>query len=388
MADSVYVGQPLVEANKVAIDAIIADQDPKKVVAFVNADFTDGEDMPGGLVTIHAPGNVFHPDAVPQEAFQHTVVCQLLNKPDGTEWTDADFTGSDKMQAIQEAVAQFSKMPPALNDSHEVTSNDDKYWQAELGSPDSFAGIMKKVHGGKARESDSTYYVVAQAGTPLVTKQLKQRLLSKPNLTYKQLLEDPDFNQALHVSMRNACRLAYNVARALKVPIRHMMDRASYVEGVYQGKPYKAIPNFAQPVSTIQAIKGDVGVFHKVRPIKSAYDNCMIYSGPYDGIAMFSMKGNSNEIGLPASTGRSQSEPDTNMRVDYKKRAKGLVWDGMQSDLKHPDLHPQAFKPIDNSFLEEMKKMGWRQDGTDNRHYMIPVLVKIFDPRVARKAKK
>lgn len=383
MADSVYVGQALVPENKVAIDAIIADQDPKKIVAFVNADFSDGEDMPGGLVTIYSPQTKLHPDAIPQEAFQHTVVCQLLNKPDGSEWTDADFTGPEKVQAIQNAVAQFAKQPPTLNHSHDVASHDDGYWQAELGSPDSFAGIMKKVHGGKAREADSTYYVVAQAGTPLVTKQLKQRLLNKPDMTYKQLLEDPDFNQSLHVSMRNACRLAYNVSRALKVPIRHMMDRSSFTESVYQGKPYKAIPNFAQPVSTIQSIKGDVAVFHKVRPIKSAYNNCMIYSGPYDGIAMFSMKGKSNEIGLPASTGRNVG-PFEDVKVDYKKRAKGLVWQDMGDDLQHPDLHPQAFKPIDDAFLEEMKKMGWSQDGTDNRHYMIPVLMKIYDGRVRR----
>lgn len=384
MADLVYVGQPLRPENQVAIDSIIADQNPKRIVSFVNADFTDGEDMPSGLVSIYSSDSNVHPDSIPQEAFQHTVVCQLLDKVDGSEWTDADFAGREK--TIQEAVRQFASNPPTLNNSHELTSEDDHYWQAELGSPDSFAGIFKKVHGGKARESDSTYYVVAQAGAPLVTKQLKQRLLQKgEEMTYKQLLEDPDFNQAHHVSMRNACRLAYNVARALKVPIRHMMDRHSFVENSYQSKPYKAIPNFAQPVSTIQALKGDVAVFHKVRPIKSAYNNCMVYSGPYDGIAMFSMKGNSNEIGLPASTGRSQSTVDASVKVDYKKRGRGLVWEGMEA--KHPDLHPQAYRPIDDAFLEEMKKMGWRQDGTDNRHYMIPVLVKIYDDRVNRSKK-
>lgn len=380
MTECVTVGGPLTDRQQAVINTIIADHQPIRLYNFVNADFTDEEDLPGGLVTVFPADAPVHADAVPFEAFQHTVVCQILSKPDGSEWTEADFDP----QAIQSAVAQFSNEPPKLNRDQKMTVKDDQLWSPELGSPDSFAGIFKKVHGGKAREADTTFYVVAQAGVPLVSQQLRQKMIRNPNMTYKDLLSDPDFNQAKNLATRNAARLAYAVSRAVKAPIRHTMDIQAKTNAV-GGLPFLARPTINQPMSTIQPLKSDIGVFHKVRPIKDAHKDCLVYMGPYEGIAMFSMKGNGNHIGLPATSGRLASPTNDNTRVDYKKRSRGLVWEE-QTSLEHPDLHPQAYRPVDAEFLEEMKKMGWQQDGIDNRHYLIPVAVKIFNPKLKRSA--
>lgn len=384
-ATKVYVGSELTEAQKPAIDAIINDQAPKEIISFVNADFTDDEDTPGGLVVVHDGQAKVHVDSIPQNAFQYIVVSQVLPKPGGGEWTDTDFTGPEKERLLNDAVPQFSQRPPALS-KYGQSNKDDQVWDAELGSRDSFCGIFKKVHGGKARDGNSTYYVVAQAGSPVASQQLRDKIQRSPNMTFRDLLRDPDFNHAHYIAQRNAARIAYNVARALKVPIRHQQDIGSHLEHNYAAYPWSAIPNFEQSCSEIVEMcnsSADVGVFHAVRPSKQAMNQCLVWAGPYEGLAMFNMRGKSRSIGLPATTGRSQMPPDPDTPVDYRKRSHGIVWE-QKKGYEHPDLHPEAFKAVDDEFLDSMKRLGWADGGMDNRHYIIPVLSKIFNPEIER----
>lgn len=379
----VYVGGELTDAQKPIIEAICNDQKPKQIISFVNADFTDDEDTPGGLVMVHEPAASVHVDAIPHDAFQYIVVCEVLPKPGGGEWTDADFTGPEKERLLNAAVPQFSQRPPALS-KYGQSTRDDHVWDAELGSRDSFCGIFKKVHGGKARDGNSTYFVVAQAGAPVASQELRDKIHRSPDMTFRDLLRDTDFNNAHHVAHRNACRIAYNVARALRVPIRHQQDISSFLEHKWSAHPFRAIPNYDQSTSEIAERKGDVAIFHKVRPQAQAIKECLVWAGPYEGIAMFNMRGKSRSIGLPATTGRSQMPPDPNTPVDFKRRSHGIVWE-QKKGPEHPDLHPDAFNPVDERFLDSMKQLGWEDGGMDNRHYMIPVLTKIFNPDVERK---
>lgn len=380
---AVYSGHQLAPENREVVETIVKEHEPEHIFGLVNQDFSDGENLPSGLATIFSQKTRVNPDAIPQEAFQFTVACALNDKRDGTAWKDADFAG--KLEALNEAVPQFTpENPPTLNGSHEVDVADDHPWNAELGCTDTFAGIMKLAHGGKAREANNKFYVVVQAGIPLVAQELRKTIASS-NMTYKELLDHPDYKQARDLAKRNATRLAMQVAYAMKVEIGSAPDWAAKTSETWEAPPYKALPTFAQSMSTIAPYMGDkVAVYHKVRPIRDAKLNCMVYAGPYEGIAMFSMKGNSNQIGLPATSGRNATV-NPNTRVNWKSRAEGLIWEGMGADCKHPDLHPDAFRPIDDKFLESMKTMGWEQSGIDNRHYLIPVCVKIFNPEIKRK---
>jgi len=92
-------------------------------------------------------------------------------------------------------------------------------------------------------------------------------------------------------------------------------------------------------------------------------------------------------IGLPATTGR-KSHHSTISELDektFKQRSKGLMWEPSNANAQHPDLHPEAFHKVDAKFLEHMKSLGWRQEGVDNREYLVPVAVKITHPEVTRK---
>lgn len=383
----VYLGQELSQDNQITIDSIINDQKPAKIVTFVNADFTDEEDMPGGMVALFKADSPIHVDSIPQETFMYTAVTKVLAKPDGGEWEDKDFTGVDKEMAVGKAVPQFSSDPPQLKSYNDGSPKDDKVWNAELGSQDCFAGVFKKVDGNDARQADSTYYIVTQSSVPIVAQQLRQKLIKHPEMTYKDLLSDEDFIHAHYVAERNAARLAFQVARALKVPVRHGQDRGMMLSEEYSTPGMRARLNMSQPVSVIKEHKGDVAVFNKIRPIEDACKTCLVYAGPYEGVAMFNMDGKGKGIGLPANTGRNQQGLDPNTRVDYKKRSKGITWEG--KDLRnpiHPDLHPDAFNPVNSEvFLDQMERMGWSQRGTDTRHTLIPVNVKIFNPEIARK---
>jgi hypothetical protein len=68
----------------------------------------------------------------------------------------------------------------------------------------------------------------------------------------------------------------------------------------------------------------------------------------------------------------------------YEQRSQGITWENKESLRQHPDLHPNAFRPIDDTFLQKMRELGWQQTGTNNREYFLPVAVKIANPEMRR----
>jgi hypothetical protein len=350
------------------MEAIRQDLKPKELLEFPNLDFTDEEDRPGGIVTLHAPSDVVHPDAISNNVFSYMVLCPTK--------ASSDDQFSEKF--LQEAIPQFSNKPPQLKE--------DGIWNAELGSPDAFAGVFKRV-GEDMRSTE--YFVVAHAGAPVASAQLREFVTQHPNLTYEELLSSPEYNHCHYIAERNAQRLAYNVARAFKVPIRHVDDHYAATEFSYSGLPKKANPSLTQTMSTIQRVKGGmIGVFNKVRPIEQCQKVNLVYAGPYDGIALFNMKSKSTHIGLPANVGRKSGGGASRKKrtMDWNlKRSRGIIWEN--KDMKNPihaDLDPEAFRTIDDSFLSSMREMGWSESGTNTRHYLVPVAVKIFNPDIRR----
>lgn len=371
-----YQGPELNETEKLKIEALIANYDKKhlfKIQGYNNMDTTDEEDVPSGMLAIHPVNATVHPDSIPEKSFSFLVVCPINAD---RELKDDDFTINGK---IDEAVEQYSSVPPSLYNKNEK-NQDITEWKAELGE-DGFAGIFKKV---KENGRSADYYVAVCAGASKACTEFKDYMNSLDDkMTFEQLLDDTKFSYIKSLAQRNAQRLAYNVARAFNVKIVHVRDISAV------GAPMRAVTRqgYQQAQSTIKALdKGfngqdAIGVFHGVRPTAEANDMCFVYAGPYDGIAMFNMNGNARGHALPATTGRRSNT----QKIEYSEsRNKGVTWTKTDNGF-HPDLHPEAFRPINNQFLEDMKSMGWKQTGTNNREYLVPVAIKISNPDLLRK---
>jgi hypothetical protein len=336
----------------------------------VNADFTDKEDMPSGIVAIH-PANVqVVADTLPNNIFDYMIICPILKKKDGKEWIDDDFKGKELH------VPQFSKQPVNLKTRNVETNQDAKYWTAEFGENDSsFAGIFKQAKG-----RDTQYFVGVQAGAPLACQQLREQLIRKP-MSFKELLNSKEYMYCDYVALRNAQRLAYNVARSVNAEIKYHADIGSKVGTEYECPPWRADPKYTQKVSSIMQLgDGNVAIFNKVTPRSKITNNHFVYEGPYHGIAEFVMKNNTIGYGLPAHSGKIEN-PKKASNLD--KRCQGIVCE--KTNIKqHQDVMFETFKQTDDTkFKEAMKKYGWKSEIVQNN--LIPVIIKVYDPNLKRK---
>ena len=328
----------------------------KSIHTFVNFNANDKEDAPAGVVTRHEPKSTVHPDAIPIDALQYLIMVPILG-----EHKDEEFDAAKLMEAIPQYA---QRNPPAIND--------ERSWNPELGSENSFAGVFKTNDGSR----ETKHFICVQASVPTTSKALRAFIAKNPKMTYEQLVNAPEYHSAHYVASRNAARIAYNVARALKVPIHHMEDSG-------RNAPQRAVPSFSQTSSTVRAIGSEVGVFSKVRPVESAGSQKFhaVYAGPYDGIALFHMDGKAKGIGLPVTTGYGERK-SVNAPVS-EKRAKGIVWEGNAKN--HPDMHKDSFIAADaDQFISAMRGTGWSETGIKSVTRFVPVAVKVFNPELKR----
>jgi len=392
--ERLYVGPELRdEQHRLKIEAIL-DNYPdekhlRKVYAFPNVDFRDEEDVPGGLIMVHPLDAPIHVDSIPEEAFQFLVVIPVEdspNEPDG--WKDAVFDNDAIKSALNDAVPQRSDNPPTLK-KRGSDGRDNDTWEAELGPGDesAFAGIMKRVRDN-GRHAD--YFVVVQAGAPRACKELKEWVAARPGMTFEDFIDSPEYSYVRYLARRNAERLAYNVARACKVPVVHTEDMSAYKVTAHSALPLRAEPprHMRQPVSTLKPVvwgkEGEecVGIYHKVRPKEDVHDTCLVNCGPYEGITIFKMNGQTKGLGLPATTGPDPSKADaTFSEKEIRRRHRGLMWEGGENTTKkgeHPEVHPRAHASAEtDTFLAAMRGFGWKQRGTDTRRHFVPVIVKL-----------
>jgi len=377
--EELYSGPALSSAEQLFISAIIKnypDDQIKQITALHTADFTDTEDIPGGMLMIHPMSARVHVDSLPLNAFTYLAIAPILPTK---QWADADFKG--KTAQIHEACPQFSSKPPSLRCQSVDTPLDGKTWNPEFGEDENaFAGVFKQTKG-----RDTRYFIAVQAGAPMAAKQLRERLLKK-NLTFEQLLVDKDYNYAQYLSQRNCERLAFNMARALKVPIRSMTDMGAHAEEEYSAKPKRAVPLYTQAISTIAPVVQDsqkmVAVFNKLTPVAGAAPLQFIYEGPYNGIAVFNMNGKGRGHALPAHSGKVLNAPALSA-ADVDKRCRDVICEGADIS-QHPDMVADNFRLVDSEeFLTEMESLGWKQQKTMNN--LVPVVIKVFDSSVRRK---
>lgn len=378
--EAIYNGPKLASpAQELMISAILKnypDGQIKEVKAYHTADFTDTEDIPGGVLMVHPIKARVHVDSLPLNAFTYLSIVPVLG-----EHVDAEFKGKDEL--IHEACPQFSSRPPSLRCQKPDSPLDGKTWNAELGEDENaFAGVFKQTRG-----RDTRYFIAVQAGAPMAARQLRERLIRK-NLTFEQLLDDKDYNYAQYLSQRNCERLAFNMARALKVPVRSMTDMGAHAEEEYSAQPKRAVPLYSQAISTIAPIVDNgqraVGVFSRLTPVSGKSNPLQfIYEGPYNGIAVFNMAGGKGRgHALPSHSGKVDNAPALS-DAEVDKRCRDVISEG-RNLREHPDMLRDNFQAADSDeFLSEMQALGWKQQKTMNN--LVPVVVKVFDPSVHRK---
>lgn len=375
---SVYVGRALSAQEELFISAVMnnyPDNQVTRIEALHTADFSDPEDVPGGIVMLHPPSAKVHPDSLPLNAFSYLAICPIVSK---TPLKDSDFKGKEAL--LHEACPQFSAKPPSLTCRSIDGALDGKTWNAEMGEDENaFVGVFKQTKGRETR-----YFVAAQAGAPKAAKELRQRLLKK-QLTFEELLVDKDYNYAQYIAQRNCQRLAYNAARALRVPIRTMTDMGAHAEQEFSARPKQAVPAYMQAISTIQPVGKQVGVFNRVTPVENNAALQFVYEGPYNGIAVFHMRGKGRGLALPASSGRVLNASALSTQ-EVSKRCTDVIIEGCATPAErglHPDLSTDSFRAVDSEeFYEEMKQLGWKQQS--NMANMVPVVLKIFNPELKR----
>jgi hypothetical protein len=355
------------------IDALISNGGVSRIEALHTVDFSDPEEPhPAGLVTVHPLDAKVHPDSL-------TAVRYLAVVP----VNGASFGEFDK-DALNRAVPQFAASnPPSLRCRSTETKLDDKVWHPELGDDDlAFAGVFTQTKG-----RDVKHFICVQAGVPLATRQMREKmnLYTKRTgspMTFDQLMSDPDYNYLHYIAQRNVQRLAYNVARTFKLPIRHTPDIGTKREFEHSGVPMMAKPAVLQPISTMVPITGtaSVAVYNVASPMaKVDY----VYEGPYHGIAVFNTKGVKG-IALPAHSGRKSSvSAATLASAEISKRVSdaGIICEG-GTPASHPNVSTEAFHRTDTEeFIDEMKTMGWKSHNMIN---LVPVVIKISDARLVR----
>lgn len=359
-----------------------ANEGMRQLVFYINADLHDDEDVASGTLAVHSQGSTVRADSIPHSMFQHIVAVPILDHsshPNG--WTDADFVGKEAL--LQEAAPQYSDNPPTLecrgaNGNH----TDADVWSPELGQDDSFAGVFKQV---RPNMRDADYFVVVKAGVPEACRQLREELIAEgADLTYEKLIADPRLHYVNHLALRNAKRIAYQIAERLRVPIPAVEDASAYAPSSFAAKPMRAEPvgarAYAQSVSSIQRIRWKaedcVGVFHKVRPVSECLGHNVVVGSPYDGISVFTMEERPRGLAVPADIGKRVPLDGADLtHPETARRHKGVVWEGEHTALKA--LAPNVHHTIDDEFYRAMDQMGWRQQGTNRVATLVPVLLKV-----------
>jgi len=355
-----------------------------EVIKLVNSDLSNVDAHPSGIVTIHPADAQVHPDSISNELFDHIVVCRVFDPE--RKLADKDFQG--KESKLNKQIPQYAaKNPPRMYGVRSEKGGDSGLWSAELG-PLGYAGVYKQV---SARDTD--YYIVVRASVPEACKEFKHAVFSGKPLTFEQLYYDPKYNFTKNLAKRNAERLAYCVADAIGVKIQQIEDASAFTKKSYIAKPWRAIPDkgMSHVMSRIAELSWHntphVGIFHKICPRSDIQDESFVSAGPYEGITLFSMKhAPVHGVGLPLNTGPNKDKSNMKELSEQEKtrRSRGFVSEGDEENI-HALIHPKNHQKVDDKFLKEMIKMGWRQEGANNRRTLVPVIVKVADPEITRK---
>ena len=335
-----------------------------RVHSFVNSNFSDPQNVPSGILSIHPKDAKIHPDSITKDLFDVMVITQIDNSENKLD----DRYFKDKKKKLNESIPQFSKNPARLYDE----LHDSDGWSAEIGQ-NGFSGVFKQTSHDT---HDTSYFIVSKTNVGSVYKDFKKNHARK--LTFGDILDDHSYNTAKYIAVRNAERIAYSTARALGVGISSITDSNAHKKSEYIAKPFKAVQvnGCCVSFSSFEPVSFDgeqcVGLFNSLAPTNRVSNEHFVNAGPQNGITVFNMHSDAVGRAIPLTT------KTTNQNALHRKALDCLVCEGNQKILSTMPVQSK----VDNDFLKEMSKMGWKQEGIDNRKTLFPVLVKISNPKI------
>jgi hypothetical protein len=256
---------------------------------------------------------------------------------------------------------------------------DNDVWTAEIGK-NGYTGVYKQI---SYDTHDTSYFIVSKTNVGSVYRDFKKKILND-NKTFQDVVNDPSYSFAKYIAVRNAERLAYSTAKTLGVGISTIPDSNAFTELSYIARPFKAVPVngccvlFSTLAPTSFKGKPCIGLFNSVTPSTKVSDEHFVNAGPLNGITVFNMHSDAVGRAIPLTTKMLSTSDQSSSPSMNKKMKDCIVYEG-----KKLPIFPIQSK-VNNEFLKEMTKMGWKQEGVDNRKSFIPVLVKISNPKIKK----
>lgn len=378
--------------QKARAEAFIASQPAGDLLSlrlYPNMDVTSDDNVGSGMMAIFSPSAKVDASILSDSLFQVMVAAHIPPCNGPAKLRDDYFASCASI--IRGAVDQFPPQPPHMGVRIPSNNKERNVWAPELGGPGSFAGVYSKIDAENHRNKQ--YYIVARGTVPLVATEIRRRIGAEQP-TYRELLDNDEWASLLSygttTSRRNVLRSVQNVAEACAVEIARGEDVLANIKDPNLAAPFLALPDWEQHTHSIRDItylgKRAVAVCYGVVPaadcLRSKDQRFFVASNPYDGISLYELNNFAavrDALALPSDTGRQK--PVSELKGRFEGRTEGIVWEG-DANASHPDLHPEAFKPMGAAFKEAMTSFGWIT--SDHIEKLVPVAVKVWNDSLVR----
>ncbi len=336
------------------------------------------------------------------------------------------------------------------------TGKDSDHWKAELGS-NGIAGIYKSPTG-KRNKYDYHIFVYCDATRPskeyygyiksrLESSSIDSKLKTENDddestnggsfydeddvrfnfpKTFGELVDSPLYDRIKEITIRNACRLLYQVADTMELKINHKMDEKSWYTGSeYFYPPMIAIPDSIQINNALEKQideEGDevVVAFNmalnpfdgsvttkKKNPSNRFDENTLsnkedfftknkvfVLLNPEEGIIELEMIDKKDKFhrAFPFCLGKiekgeySKKNDERRFKTDREKSTgidteKNYAWeitDEYEEENKnHPKLKSDVYYEPDGEFFGLCYELGWNKNGRNNKKEFFPIACKI-----------
>lgn len=257
----------------------------------INAEALSAFEMPRGLVVVvgkRAPVQLELMNRAPVAAL---VICDLGDTAaDGvTRLTKDYFRDAKRMEQLRTAVAQFSPLP-----ARDIgATKENEHWEAELGSHGwvSVAATKERTAGTRKQ---TRFHIAVRASAGALDAEyydwIKSEVATQP-IAAGAVAEHAHTKRLQQVARRNACRIAYQAARALGVTVPTQED----VDSVYARSrefraPLMARPAFVQLSNTMEMNREDdtVTIHSSTTPVTTGIGaDAVVLFNPQEGFGRF-----------------------------------------------------------------------------------------------------
>lgn len=353
---------------------------------YPNVEMTNEDNIPNGIVLYMDPSAKVDASLIHDSLFHTLAISKVRKGPFANNGKMDDAIFADNKQVLSNSVPQYAAAP-ATADIRQENMKETSPWNSELGGEGSFLGTYYKLADN---HRDKEFYIASSGTVPLVVQDLKSEIRRTPELTYRQLMTDPEWSTKMRNGQywadRNVRRNIAEAAHNVQVDVARIPDLGARLPSPDHARPTRAESEYSQVSHTIRDAvwnrKPVVAIYSGVTPRQqNSNKNIFVAGNPYDGIAMFPLKSSKSEDvrGFSTDSGRCRTKT-VNAKVDTT-RARVCDWQGVGAT--HPDLPEDAWQSAHSEQMKDtLKASGWRAE--DGVHRLVPIYVKLYNPALER----